>query len=158
MQVDGAGSVNVSKLGARPYLTAGCGGFVDITAHARRIVFAGFFTAGAQLQVGDGRLTIGKEGRSRKFVKAAEHITFSGRIARERGQQVTYVTERCVIGLEHDALVVREIAPGIDLERDVLAQSEVPLRASPQLRVMDAALFRPEPFGLRLNPAPSRHG
>jgi acyl CoA:acetate/3-ketoacid CoA transferase len=158
MQVDGAGSVNVSKLGAKPYLTAGCGGFVDITTHARRIVFAGFFTAGAELQVGDGRLKIVKEGRTRKFVNTAEHITFSGRIARERGQQVTYVTERCVIGLEHDALVVREIAPGIDLERDVLAQAEIPLRASSNLRVMDAALFRAEPFGLQLNPEKSRHG
>ncbi|HYS14100.1 MAG TPA: acyl CoA:acetate/3-ketoacid CoA transferase, partial [Burkholderiaceae bacterium] len=147
-----------SKLGAKPYLTAGCGGFVDITTHARRIVFAGFFTAGAELQVGDGRLKIVKEGRTRKFVNTAEHITFSGRIARERGQQVTYVTERCVIGLEHDALVVREIAPGIDLERDVLAQAEIPLRASSNLRVMDAALFRAEPFGLQLTPEKSRHG
>src|SRR5882672_10401088 len=158
MQVDGAGSVNVSKLGARPYLTAGCGGFVDITTHARRIVFAGFFTAGAELQVGDGRLKIVREGRTRKFVNTAEHITFSGRIARERGQQVTYVTERCVIGLEHDALVVREIAPGIDLQRDVLAQAEIPLRASSNLRVMDAALFRAEPFGLQLTGEKSRHG
>ncbi|HTT09449.1 MAG TPA: acyl CoA:acetate/3-ketoacid CoA transferase [Burkholderiaceae bacterium] len=156
MQVDAAGSVNVSKLGARPYLTAGCGGFVDITAHARRMVFAGFFTAGAELQVGDGRLRIVKEGRSRKFVKSAEHITFSGRVARERGQQATYVTERCVIGLESDGLVVREIAPGIDLERDVLGQSEVPLRVGPNLRVMDAALFRAEPFGLQLKPE-TRH-
>jgi len=158
MQVDGAGSVNVSKLGARPYLTAGCGGFVDITAHARRIVFAGFFTAGAELQIGDGRLKIVKEGRSRKFVRAAEHITFNGRIAAERGQQVTYVTERCVISLEKDGLVVREIAPGIDLQRDVIAQSEVPLRASSDLRVMDAALFRPEPFGLQLKAPSPRHG
>jgi acyl CoA:acetate/3-ketoacid CoA transferase len=156
MQVDGDGSVNVSRLGARPYLTAGCGGFVDITAHARRIVFAGFFTAGAELRVGDGKLTIVKEGRSRKFVKAAEHITFSGRIARQRGQQALYVTERCVIGLEHDALVVREIAPGIHLERDVLAQADIPLRVSPDLRVMDAALFRPEPFGLQLKPESRR--
>ncbi|HEU0204111.1 MAG TPA: acyl CoA:acetate/3-ketoacid CoA transferase [Burkholderiaceae bacterium] len=158
MQVDGDGSVNVSKLGARPYLTAGCGGFVDITAHARRIVFAGFFTAGAELHVGDGRLQIVKEGRSRKFVKTAEHITFSGRIGRERGQQVTYVTERCVIGLERDALAVREIAPGIDLDRDVLAQADFPLRVSPSLRVMDDALFRPEPFGLRLDPEERKHG
>src|ERR1700751_1907652 len=128
LQVDGNGSVNVSKLGAKPYLTAGCGGFVDITAHARRIVFSGFFTAGAKLEVGDGKLTILKEGKTRKFVKSAEHITFSGVIGRQRGQRVTYVTERCVIDLEDDALVVREIAPGIDLQRDVLDQAEVPLR------------------------------
>ncbi|WP_284616910.1 acyl CoA:acetate/3-ketoacid CoA transferase [Aquabacterium humicola] len=158
LQVDGDGSVNVSKLGARPYLTAGCGGFVDITAHARRIVFSGFFTAGAQLEVGDGRLTIVREGRSRKFVRTSEHITFSGRVARQRGQRVTYVTERCVIDLEADALVVREIAPGVDLDRDVLGQSEVPLQVASDLKTMDAVLFRPEPFGLRLASKEVGHG
>ncbi len=158
LQVDGNGSVNVSKLGAKPYLTAGCGGFVDITAHARRIVFAGFFTAGARLEVGDGRLTIVKEGRTRKFVGTAEHITFSGVIGRQRGQRVTYVTERCVIDLEHDALVVKEVAPGIDLQRDVLDQAEIPLRVARDLRVMDASLFREPPFGLRLKPEEVRRG
>ena len=158
LQVDADGSVNVSKLGAKPYLTAGCGGFVDITAHARRIVFSGFFTAGAKLEVGDGKLTIVKEGRTRKFVKAAEHITFSGRIGRERGQRVTYVTERCVIELDADGLVVTEIAPGIDLQRDVLDQAEIPLRVSPDLRSMPAALFRAEPFGLVLKAEEVRRG
>ena len=157
MQVDCDGSVNVSKLSGKPYLTAGCGGFVDITAHARRIVFGGFFTAGAQLAVNDGRLTILKEGRTRKFVSTAEHITFSGRMGRERGQRVTYVTERCVIELAAHGLVVTEIAPGIDLQKDVLGQSDIELQVSPDLRTMAAALFRPEPFGLKLRaPADSR--
>lgn len=158
LQVDGNGSVNVSKLGAKPYLTAGCGGFVDITAHARRIVFSGFFTAGASLQVGDGKLTILKEGKTRKFVERAEHITFSGVVGRQRGQRVTYVTERCVIDLEGDALVVKEIAPGIDLQRDVLDQADVPLRIAPDLRLMDAALFRDQPFGLVLKAEEARRG
>ncbi|HEX6707202.1 MAG TPA: acyl CoA:acetate/3-ketoacid CoA transferase [Albitalea sp.] len=158
LQVDPDGSVNVSKLGAKPYLTAGCGGFVDITAHARRIVFSGFFTAGAQLEVDDGRLTIVREGRTRKFVKAAEHITFSGRMARERGQRVTYVTERCVIELEADGLVVTEVAPGIDVHRDVVEQAELPLRVSAHLRLMPAALFRREPFGLELKAEETRRG
>jgi acyl CoA:acetate/3-ketoacid CoA transferase len=131
---------------------------VDITAHARRIVFSGFFTAGAQLEVGNGVLKILKEGRTRKFVSEAEHITFSGRIGRERGQRVSYVTERCVIELEADALVVREIAPGIDLQRDVLAQADIPLRVAPDLKPMDAALFRPEPFGLQLKAQELRRG
>lgn len=156
LQVDGDGSVNVSKLGAKPYLTAGCGGFVDITAHARRIVFSGFFTAGAKLQVGDGRLAIVEEGRTRKFVERAEHVTFSGAIGRRRGQRVTYVTERCVIDLEADALVVKEIAPGIDLRRDVLDQAEIPLRVAADLRPMDAAIFRDAPMGLRLRTATVR--
>jgi acyl CoA:acetate/3-ketoacid CoA transferase len=150
LQVDVDGSVNVSKLGTKPYLTAGCGGFVDITAFARRIVFSGFFTAGAQLAVGDGRLTILKEGKTRKFVGRAEHVTFSGVVARKRQQHVTYVTERCVLELQDDGLLVSEIAPGIDLRRDVLDQAEIPLRVSPALRTMDAALFRDRPFGLKL--------
>jgi acyl CoA:acetate/3-ketoacid CoA transferase len=158
LQVDHNGSVNVSKLGAKPYLTAGCGGFVDITAHARRIVFCGFFTAGAKLKVGGGRLTILKEGKTRKFVQAAEHITFSGVVGRERGQRVTYVTERCVIDLEGDALVVKEIAPGIDLQRDVLDQSEFPLQVDPNLRVMDAAVFSEQPFDLQLKDEEVRRG
>jgi propionate CoA-transferase len=158
MQVDSNGSVNVSKLGSKPYLTAGCGGFVDITTHAKRIVFSGFFTAGAQLEVGDGKLTIVKEGKTRKFVKAAEHITFSGVVGRQRAQRVTYITERCVIDLEDDALVLREIAPGIDLQRDVLDQAEMPLRVAKDLRLMDVALFHNQPFSLQLKAERARRG
>jgi len=157
LQVDGNGSVNVSRLAKKPYLTAGCGGFVDITAFARRIVFSGCFTAGAKLDVGGGKLTILDEGK-RKFVKAAEHTTFSGLIGRQRGQRVTYVTERCVIDLESDSLVVREVAPGIDLQRDVLDQADIALRVAPDLRLMDAALFRDPPFGLKLKDEEGRHG
>lgn len=150
LQVDQNGSVNVSKLGAKPYLTAGCGGFVDITAHAKNIVFSGFFTAGAQLEVGDGKLKILKEGKTRKFVMRGEHITFSGVVGRQRGQRVTYVTERCVLSLESDGLMVIEIAPGIDLQRDVLEQSEIALKVSPSLREMDAAIFTDAPMNLQL--------
>jgi len=150
LQVDRDGNVNVSKLGSKPYLTAGCGGFVDITAHARKIVFSGFFTAGARLNVGDGKLQILQEGKSRKFVEEVEHVTFSGRMARQRGQAVTYVTERCVMELRADGLVVREIAPGVDLQRDVLAQASFALKVDPQLQIMDAALFRDAPMRLAL--------
>ena len=150
LQVDRNGNVNVSKLGSKPYLTAGCGGFVDITAHARKIVFSGFFTAGARLNVGDGKLQILQEGKSRKFVEEVEHVTFSGRMARQRGQAVTYVTERCVMELRADGLVVREIAPGVDLQRDVLAQASFALKVDPQLKIMDAALFRDAPMRLAL--------
>jgi acyl CoA:acetate/3-ketoacid CoA transferase len=150
LQVDREGSVNVSKLAAKPYLTAGCGGFVDITTHAPRLVFSGFFTAGAKLDVGDGRLSIRLEGKSRKFVNTIEHVTFSGRMGLRRSQHVTYVTERCVIDLTPDGLVVREIAPGVDLQRDVIAQAELPLRVAPDLKTMDPGLFRDAPLGLRL--------
>ncbi len=158
LQVDVNGSVNVSKLGAKPYLTAGCGGFVDITAHAKRIVFSGFFTAGAQLEVGGGKLTILKEGKTRKFVNTAEHITFSGVVGCQRRQNVRYVTERCVIDLDDGSLIVREIAPGIDLQRDVLDQAEMPLRVDPDLRMMHAALFTDAVFGLELKAGETRRG
>jgi propionate CoA-transferase len=154
LQVDRHGNVNVSKLSAKPYLTAGCGGFVDITTHAQRIVFAGFFSAGAKLQVGDGKLTILQEGKSRKFIEAVEHVTFSGDMARRRGQTVSYLTERCVVDLAADGLVVREIAPGIDLQKDVLDLADFPLRVAGDLKLMDAALFRDAPMGLKL---PEKH-
>ena len=151
MQVDTEGSVNVSRLAARPHVTAGAGGFVDITARARHLVFSGFFTAGGvKFDLQDGRLQIVQEGKTRKFVREIEHVTFSGRVAHETGQQVTYITERCVIRLESAGLTLTEIAPGVDLQRDVLDQAELPLRVSPTLSEMDARLFRPEPMGLRL--------
>jgi acyl CoA:acetate/3-ketoacid CoA transferase len=154
LQIDAQGNVNVSKLGARPYLTAGCGGFVDITTHARRLVFSGFFTAGAMLEAGDGKLRIVKEGRSRKLVNAVEHVTFSGQMARKRGQRVTYVTERCVLSLDAQGITVREVAPGVDVQRDVVAQSDVPLRVAADLKVMDPALFRNVPLALKLPEKP----
>jgi acyl CoA:acetate/3-ketoacid CoA transferase len=151
LQVGADGSVNVSKLASRPHVTAGVGGFVDITANARNIVFSGFMTAGGlELSIDGGRLTILKEGRSKKFVPDLEHITFSGQNAKARNQRVVFVTERCVIRLENGVLMVTEVAPGIDLERDVLAQADVPLHVSPDLQTMEPRLFRPEPLGLIL--------
>ncbi|WAH61122.1 acyl CoA:acetate/3-ketoacid CoA transferase [Pseudomonas silvicola] len=150
LQIDRYGNVNVSKLPGKPYLTAGCGGFVDITTHAKRIVFSGFFTAGAKQSVADGQLAIQQDGKSRKLVEDVDHVTFSGRMALQRGQDVTYVTERCVMKLTADGLVVTEIAPGIDLERDVLAQAEFSLLVADDLKVMDPRLFTEAPMGLQL--------
>jgi propionate CoA-transferase len=150
LQIDRDGCVNVSKLGVRPHVTAGAGGFVDITARARRIVFSGFFTAAAQLSIEKGALVIGREGKVRKLVNSVEHVSFSGRRAVAQGQDITYVTERCVLVLRPEGIVVTEIAPGVDLARDILAQSEFPLHVAPTLKVMDAALFDPAPIGLDL--------
>ena len=150
MQIDRAGNVNVSWLPSKPYLTAGCGGFIDITTHAKRLVFSGFFTAGARLSAGAGRLAIEQEGRSRKFVRDVDHVTFSGAMALERGQEVRYVTERCVMRLAPDGLEVLEIAPGIDVRRDVLEQADFPLAVASDLKTMDAALFEDAPYGLQL--------
>jgi len=150
LQIDKSGSVNVSRLGAKPHVTAGAGGFVDITCRARRIVFSGMFNAGAKLAVADGKLVIEREGKIKKLVNEVEHVTFSGRRGIEQGQDVTYVTERCVRQLTPAGLMVTEIAPGVDLARDILAQSEFELLVSDRLKPMDACLFRPEPIGLAL--------
>jgi acyl CoA:acetate/3-ketoacid CoA transferase len=150
LQIDRNGSVNVSKLSVRPHVTAGCGGFVDITARAKKIVFSGFFNAGAKLSVVDGAVRIDKEGKVKKVVGEVEHVSFSGRRAVAQGQDITYVTERCVMKLTPDGLLVTEIAPGIDLERDVLAQAEIPLAVAKDLKMTPAALYHEGPIGLEL--------
>ena len=153
LQIDRQGSVNVSKLGVRPHVTAGCGGFVDITARAKRIVFSGYFTAGAKLEIVSERLSIAREGKVRKLVNQVEQVTFSGARAVAQGQEIVYVTERCVMKLTSEGVTVTEIAPGVDLERDVLAQAVFPLKVAHDLRITPAELFRPEPFGLKLKEA-----
>ncbi|MEA3537350.1 acyl CoA:acetate/3-ketoacid CoA transferase [Rhizobium sp. CC-YZS058] len=150
LEIGRDGSVNVSRLSFRPHVTAGAGGFVDITARARKIVFSGMFNAGAKLSVSNGKLVIEKEGKLKKLVEAVEHVTFSGPRAIAQGQDITYVTERCVLKLTPEGLLLTEIAPGVDLQTQVLDQSEFPLIVSPDLRLMDAALFDEALMGLWL--------
>lgn len=155
LEVDAFGNVNVSRLAARPYLTAGCGGFVDITANARKIVFSGYFTAGGlKVSAADGKLRIEQDGKIAKFIPNVSHVTFSGRRAVERGCDVTYVTERCVLKLKASGLTVVEIAPGVDLQRDVIDKAGTPLGVAGDLKLMDERLFRPEPVGLELRARP----
>jgi propionate CoA-transferase len=157
LEIDKDGSVNVSKLGSRPHVTAGAGGFVDITARAKKIVFSGYFTAGANLAILKDALAIEKEGKIKKLVEKVEQVSFSGSRAKSQGQDVVYVTERCVMRLLQSGVTVTEIAPGVDLQRDILDQAQFPLSAAAGLKTMDTALFRPEPFGLRLQ-AVARRG
>ncbi len=150
-QADAQGNLNVSKFGTR---LAGAGGFINISQNAKMVVFAGTFTADdLEVRVENARLSIVREGRTRKFVKAVEHRTFSGREACRRQQRVLYVTERCVFRLidagGEGALELIEIAPGIDLQRDVLAQMDFLPAISPDLKLMDSALFAPAKLGLR---------
>ncbi|MCJ8150409.1 acyl CoA:acetate/3-ketoacid CoA transferase [Shinella sedimenti] len=150
LEIGKDGSVNVSKLSFRPHVTAGAGGFVDITARAKKIVFSGMFNAGAKLAIENGKLVIEKEGKLKKLVNAVEHVTFSGPRGVAQGQDITYVTERCVLKLTPDGIVLTEIAPGIDLQAHILDQSEFDLIVSPDVKVMDAALFTDAPIGLTL--------
>jgi len=141
LQIGADGSVNVSKLSVRPHVTAGAGGFVDITSRARKIVFSGYFNAGAKFSISNGRLVTEKEGKVAKLVPEVEHVSFSGKRATRQGQDITYVTERCVMRLIDGKVTVTEIAPGVDLKRDILDQAAFPLAVAGDLKPMDPRLF-----------------
>ncbi|HEY0853002.1 MAG TPA: acyl CoA:acetate/3-ketoacid CoA transferase, partial [Bradyrhizobium sp.] len=146
-QVDRSGNLNVSKFGPK---LAGAGGFINISQNAKKVVFVGTFGAGRlRVSAADGKLLVLEEARARKFVEAVEHVTFSGQFAAARGQTVLYVTERCVFTLRPDGLELIEVAPGIDIERDILALMDFKpvIRRDPLL--MDARIFREGPMELR---------
>lgn len=146
-QADREGNLNVSKFGPR---LAGAGGFINISQNAKTVVFVGTFRAGKQsVGAADGRLQIRQDGESAKFVERVEHRTFSGAEALRRGQRVLYVTERCVFRLVPGGLELIEIAPGVDLQRDILDRMDFAPAISPDLRPMDAPLFTDAPMGLR---------
>lgn len=147
LEVDVEGNVNVSKLGKKPYLTAGCGGFVDITAHARKIVFSGWFEAGAEVTIAADGLRVVKPGKFSKFVPMVEHVTFAGARARATGQEVLYVTERCVIRLTDAGLVAVEVMPGIDPARDIVAASGGRVAVAADARPMPMSLLAEGPMG-----------
>ena len=147
-QADRHGNLNVSKFGAR---LAGAGGFINISQNAKKVVFAGTFTAdGLALEVSGGALRIVAEGAVRKFVEDVEHRTYSGEHAFARGQEALYVTERCVFRLISEGLELVEIAPGIDLERDILGQMDFRPKVSVNLVLMERRLFVDGPMGAAL--------
>jgi propionate CoA-transferase len=146
-QADAAGNLDVSRFGDH---LAGAGGFISISQNAKQLVFAGTFTAEhLVVAVSDGSLKISKEGALTKFVTVVEQLTFSGRYAFKRGQSVLYVTERCVFRLVEGGLELIEIAPGIDLERDIIARMDFLPALSPTMTTMDSRIFRDAPMGLR---------
>ena len=152
-QADCQGNLNVSRFGTR---LAGAGGFINISQNAKQVVFVGTFTVGGlQVEVAEGGLVIRQEGSQAKFVEQVEHVTYSGQYALARGQPALYVTERCVFRLGPTGLELMEIAPGVELERDIMAHMGFCPAVSPQLKEMDPRLFREEPMGLRRDLASS---
>ena len=138
--------MNVSRFGS---VVPGAGGFVNISHNAKRVVFCGTFTAGGlEVNVHDGALQVVREGKHPKLVEAVEQITFNGAYARSLGRDIIYATERAVFTLTDHGLTLTELAPGVDLERDLLAHMAFRPHIASDLRPMDTRLFRDAPIGL----------
>lgn len=146
-QADRLGNLNVSKFGPR---LAGAGGFINISQNAKRVVFVGTFTAGElSVAVEDGSLRILSEGKGTKFIEEVEHRTFSGEQAAKTNKEVLYITERCVFKLTPQGLALTEIAPGVDLQKDILERMAFKPIIQEPLKLMDARIFTDEPMQLR---------
>lgn len=145
-EVDSKGNVNVSKFGTR---VTGPGGFINITQSTKKIIFMGTFTAvNLEEKIEDGKLVIVKDGEKPKFVKEVQQITFSADQAIKNNQEILYVTERCVFKLTKDGVMLTEIAPGIDLEKDILSHMEYKPLISDNLKLMDERIFREEKMNI----------
>lgn len=145
-QADQCGNINVSKFGPR---IAGCGGFINITQNAKHVFFCGTFTAGGlQVDFADGALKILQEGREKKFIEQVEQITFSGSYAAKIGQPVLYITERAVFELRSDGVYLTEVAPGIDVQTQIIDLMGFMPKMDGEPRLMDERIFRDELMGL----------
>ena len=146
-ETDASGNVNVSKFGPK---LAGAGGFIDISQNAKKLVFVGTFTGGGlEISVADGKLRIDREGKFKKFIRQVEQVTFSGNYGQIKKQPVLYVTERCVFSLTEEGLELAEVAPGIDIEKDILAMMDFRPVIKGKPRLMDARIFKSEPMDLK---------
>jgi propionate CoA-transferase len=143
-EMDVLGNVNVSRFGDR---VAGVGGFVNITQTAKEVVFMGSLTAkGLEVRAANGKLEILREGAVKKVVPKVEQLSFNGAHSGRRGTKVLYITERAVFEMRDGRLTLAEIAPGIDLERQLLAQLAAPVAVAPDLKLMDARIFNDAPM------------
>lgn len=138
-ETDAKGDLNVSKFGVK---IAGCGGFINITQNAKHVFFCGSFTAGdSDILVEEGKLIIRRDGQIKKFIKHVQQITFSSDMARKNHKPVLYITERAVFKLAAETIELIEIAPGIDLQHDILDKMEFRPTISPALKEMDKRIF-----------------
>jgi propionate CoA-transferase len=145
-QVDARGNVNISRFDGK---IVGIGGFVNISQHARKVVFGGTFTAGGlDIAWPGGRTEIRREGKHRKFIAEVEQLSYNGGYGHERGQEVLYVTERAVFRRAADGIELLEVAPGIDVDRDIVAHMGFMPRIAADCRGMDPRLFKPEAMDL----------
>lgn len=151
--MDGDGNVNVSKFGPK---IAGCGGFINITQNAKKVVYCGTFTAGGlEVSAADGTLKLLQEGKVKKLVRQVEQVTFAGRYAIKHNQPVLYITERAVFALTPEGVALKEVAPGVDIQRDILDQMEF-TPVITDVTTMDSRIFREERMGLaQQNPGSS---
>ena len=148
-EVDGQGNVNVSRLKAQPHVLAGAGGFINIAQGTRKLLYCGTLTAGGlDVRIEEGRVRILQDGRFPKFVVQAQHVTFNGSLAAKQGQEVWYITERAVFRLTAEGPLLAEVAPGIDVDKHIRAKIGFALRIAPDVRLMDARLFRAERMGV----------
>lgn len=146
-QADRDGNINVSKFGPR---IAGCGGFINITQNAKRVFYCGTFTAGGlKTKVQDGKLVITQEGRDKKFIETVEQITFSGKYAVKTHQPVMYITERAVFELRDDGVYLTEVAPGIDVQTQVIDLMGFAPKMDGRPKLMDARIFSEGLMGLK---------
>ena len=148
-EIDQYGNVNVSKFNGK---VAGPGGFINIAQNAPKVCFSGIFTAGKNqdIRVEDGKINIVEDGNIIKYVEHVQQITFSGKYAAETGKEILFISERCVMKLTPEGLMLTEIAPGVDLEKHILSKMAFKPLISPDLKLMDARIFRDEPMGLVL--------
>lgn len=148
-EIDARGNVNVTKFNGK---SVGPGGFIGITQPTPKVCFCGTFTAGkSEIEIRDGGLHIIKDGGIVKFKPEVEQITFSGEYALETEQEVFFITERAVFKLTEKGVTLIEVAPGIDIEKDIMAHMDFRPYVSENLKKMDARLFEDKPMQLKLH-------
>ena len=145
-QIDRHGNVNSSRFGN---IITGCGGFIDISQNTKKVVICGAFAAKADLEIDEGGIKVHTPGKFKKFVHEVEQITFNGKYAFECGQEVLYCTERAVFKLVEEGIELIELAPGINLEKDVLSMMDFKPKISATLKIMDKKIYAGGLLGLK---------